>query len=140
VAKGRALLAPPAGNNVVDVRDVAWGILAAAEKGQSGRRYILGGEDLTYLEAFTLFAEITGARKPLGTTPRWVLEAVGRTGDLWGKIKGKEPEINSAAIAFGYVPHYFSSDRATKELGYSPRPAREAATAAWDWFRQHGYA
>ncbi|MBI4209520.1 MAG: NAD-dependent epimerase/dehydratase family protein, partial [Deltaproteobacteria bacterium] len=140
VAKGRAWLAPPEGNNIVDVRDVAWGILAAAERGRIGCCYILGGENLTYFEAFTLFAEITGARKPLGITPHWVLGGIGRMGDLWGKVTHKEPEINSAAIAFAYVPHYFSSERARKELGYSPRPVREAATSAWKWFKQHGYA
>ncbi len=140
VAKGRGLMAPPSGNNVVDVRDVVGGILAAAEKGQTGHRYILGGENLTYLEAFTLFAEITGARRPWGIAPRWILESISRIGDFWGKVVGKEPEINSAAIAFGYVPHYFSSRKALRELGYSSRPVREAAIAAWDWFRKYGYA
>lgn len=140
VAKGRAFIAPPGGNNFCDVRDVACGILSAREKGRKGRRYILGGENLSYYEAFTLFAEITGARKPIGVTPRWVLTGIGKMGDFWTKLSGKETDINSASIAFGNVPHYFSIKRAEKELGFHPRPVREAVQAAWEWFQKYGYA
>jgi dihydroflavonol-4-reductase len=132
-------LVPSGGNNFCDVRDVVQGILAAAERGQSGRRYLLGGDDLTYLEAFRLFAEVTGGRPPLTTMGPLMRVLVGRGGDLWGRISGSEPDVNSAALASASLPHCCSSARAERELEYRHRPAKEAARAAWDWFCQYGY-
>ena len=140
VSKGWALLAPPGGNNFCDVRDVAAGILLAAERGSPGRRYILGGDALSYFEAWTMMAEVTGSRKPLRTARRLPLAVAGKAGDLWAKLTGREGDVNSAATAMSQLPHYFSSARAEAELGYRPRPAREAAEAAWKWFVEYGYA
>jgi dihydroflavonol-4-reductase len=136
VACGRGLLAPPGGNDFCDVRDVAAGILAAAERGERGRRYILGGEPLSYLEAWRMFADVSGARPPRRVVGRRLLRAAGVIGGLWGRIVRREPDINSAATAMSEMEHHFQSARAADELGYSPRPAREAAEAAWDWFRR----
>ncbi|HUY36356.1 MAG TPA: NAD-dependent epimerase/dehydratase family protein [Pirellulales bacterium] len=135
VAKGRCLWAPPGGNDFCDVRDVAAGILAAAERGKRGRRYILGGEPLSYLEAWRMFAEVSGGRPPRRVVGRRLLQAAGVIGGLWGRIARREPDVNSAATAMSVMEHHFQSARAAAELGYSPRPAREAAEAAWDWFR-----
>jgi dihydroflavonol-4-reductase len=138
IASGMGLFAPPGGNDFCHVEDVACGILAAMERGQSGRRYILGGHPLSYKEAWTIFAGICGARKPIGTTGRALLWVVGKLGDLWGWIRRKEPVINSAATAISCLPHHFSSARATEELGYSLRPIEEAVQDAWDWFQSEG--
>lgn len=140
IGRGLGLFAPPGGNDFCDVRDVAWGILAAAERGQAGRRYILTGEAHSYYEAWTMFAEITGARKPLGVAWRWAQCLAGRAGDAWGWISGKEPDVNSAAVAIARLPHHYSSARAHEELGYRVRPLRECVADAWNWFRRYGYA
>lgn len=140
VGSGQGLLAPRGGNDFCDVREVAAGILTAGERGVSGRRYILGGEHLSYLDAWRMFARVTGARAPLGRArPSWIL-AAGWAGDLWGKVSGREPDVNSAATFMSTLPHHFSSDRAVAELGYKVRPAEEAAQAAWEWFCENGYA
>jgi dihydroflavonol-4-reductase len=140
VARGWALLAPPGGNDFADVRDVAAGILTAAERGQCGRRYILGGEPLSYLEAWRMIAEVVGVRGPRRKMLRPGLFIAGRFGDLWAKIRGVEGDINSAAIAMARLEHHYSYSRAAAELEYRPRPAREAVEAAWTWFVDHGYA
>lgn len=139
VGQGQALLAPRGGNDFCDVRDVADGILAAAERGTPGRRYILGGEHLSYYDAWRMFARVTGARAPwFRARPSWI-KVAGWLGDAWGKITGHEPDVNSAATSMSALPHHFSSARATAELGYKPRPAEESARAAWEWFQEHGY-
>lgn len=140
VSRGRALIAPPGGNDFCDVRDVAAGILAAAERGVAGRRYILGGEPLSYYEAWTLFAEVTGARRPFRVMRVPVLRSLGALGSLWGRLTGHEPDLNSATAAISIMEHHFSAARASDELGYQMRPVRVAATAAWEWFLRHGYA
>jgi dihydroflavonol-4-reductase len=140
VARHWAIAAPLGGNNYCDVRDVAAGIYAAAERGGIGRRYILGGESFNYLEAWRIFAEVTGARRPLFPLGPLIRRLAGWSGDLVTRLTGREPDVNSAATAAAALPRNFSSARAEAELGYHPRPLREAATAAWLWFREHGYA
>jgi dihydroflavonol-4-reductase len=140
VARGFALCAPLGTNNYCDVRDVAAGILSAAERGQSGRRYILAGENLTYFQAWRIFAKITRKMPPLLPAGPLLRIGAGAAGDLWTKLTGREPDINSAATAIAAHKRNFSSRRAQEELGYQPRPMAEAAQAAWEWFKAHGYA
>jgi dihydroflavonol-4-reductase len=139
VARGQARFAPPGGNDFCDVREVAAGILAAAERGALGRRYILGGESLSYLEAWRLFAQVTGGPPPIKRIRKWLTYSIGALGSAWGRVAGREPEINSAAAAISTLEHHFSCARAVQELGYRVNPARGAAEAAWAWFTEHGY-
>src|SRR5262249_27943337 len=74
--RGRILMSPPGGYDLVDVRDVAAGHLLAAERGQVGRRYILGGENHTLREFMHLLARIADWRpRGLPTMPAWGLAA-----------------------------------------------------------------
>ena len=139
VAAGKGVFAPRGGNDVCDVRDVAQGVLAAAERGQTGRRYILGGESMRYLDFWRMMAGITGGRRAICNVDRVSIRVAGWLGDLWGRISGHEPDLNSAMIDLACQPHHYSYERARDELGYRPRPAREAAQAAWQWFLEHGY-
>ena len=84
VGGGKGLLAPPGANDFVDVRDVVNGIEAAHERGQTGRRYILGGHALTYLDAWKVFAKVTNRRPPLGNAPPLAVRAAGSLGDFAG--------------------------------------------------------
>ena len=140
VAKGAGLFAPSGGCTVVDVRDVACGIISAIKNGRSGERYILGGENLTYRELWTQMARVVGRRPPLTTLPRWVNWTAGAFGDLYGKVSGKEPLINSANTQMGSLYHWYSSDKAESELGYKIGSVNDGLLDAWEWFRQHGYA
>jgi dihydroflavonol-4-reductase len=134
-----APLAPVGAFSVCDVRDVAAGTLAAVEKGRTGRRYILAGHNLTYMQAWRHFARVAGSPGPwfwAGPINRWI-------GGWWGDRAyartGREPELNSAAIAMSCQHHCFVSTRAESELGYQVRPLEETIQAAWTWFVEHGY-
>ncbi|MBX3411550.1 MAG: NAD-dependent epimerase/dehydratase family protein [Pirellulales bacterium] len=139
IARGRGLIAPPGGNDFCDARDVAQGIVAAGARGQAGRRYILGGVPLSYVEAWQLFAKASGVRAPLAVAPQWLLRAAGLAGDAWGKLCRREPDVNSAATAISARPHHYSSARAIAELGYHVRDIRETVNDTWDWFVRAGY-
>lgn len=132
-------LAPHGGMSLTDARDVAAGVLAALERGTRGRRYILAGHNITYFDAWRLFAEVAGGRPPWGLAPRPLARLTGWVGDAWGQLTGKEPDINSAAIQLSELFHYYSSARAVTELGYRFRPAQESVEAAWAWFLENGY-
>jgi dihydroflavonol-4-reductase len=139
VAEAQPMFAPRGGNDFCDVRDVAAGVLAANDRGQVGRRYVLGGEAMSYLEAWRMFADIAGRRGPICRAGPMAVIVAGRIGDLIHRVTGREPDINSAATFMSGMPHHFSYARATAELDYRPRPAREAAEAAWQWLLEHGY-
>lgn len=139
VAQGKPPMAPRGGSTVCDVRDVAKGILLASQKGRRGANYILGGENLTYLELWKLFAEVAKTPKPICRMGPVIAFGAGLVGDVWAKVTGVEGTVNSAALKMSGGYHYYSSRRAETELGYHCRPARESIVDAWQWFQTHGY-
>jgi len=140
VGSGKGLFAPPGANDFVDVRDVAAGIVAALDRGSCGRRYILGGHALSYLDAWRIFARAAGRMQPLGVAPRAVVRIAGWVGDAASLFTRRELPVNSAAATMSMLPHNFSSARARRELGYAFRPFEATAADAWSWFVEHGYA
>ena len=140
VARGQGRLAPAGGNDFCHAADIAAGIAAAGRSGRRGERYILGGEALSYREAFDLMAEITGGARAMATVPPVAVRAVGWLGTALGWATGSEPALNAASAALGSIPHHFDDGKARHELGYRSRPARDAAQDAWDWLLEWGYA
>jgi dihydroflavonol-4-reductase len=132
--------APLGASSFCDSRDVAAATIAAASRGASGRRYILGGHNLTYWQAWQEMARVTGQRGPLlpmGPIFRAVAFPVLQVRSLFAREEG---EANSAALAMSRQEHCFSSRRAEEELGYTIRPLRQTLEDTWSWFREHGYA
>jgi dihydroflavonol-4-reductase len=140
VGAGRGTFAPPGSNDFVDVRDVAQGILTAMQRGRTGRRYILGGQPLSYLDAWRIFARISGRMQPLGVAPAPLVRVAGWAGDLAGLLTRRELPVNSAATGMSMLSHNFSCARAEAELGYQRRAFEAAVQDAWEWFVARGYA
>jgi dihydroflavonol-4-reductase len=123
-------------NSFVDVRDVASGMIAAAERGRRGERYILGGHNMADGELFQRIAEVAGTQPISRAIPHWMASIPAFFGDLQ-EWMGKEPLLNSNTIAWGYEPNFVvSSDKARRELSYELRPIEEGISAALAWFRQ----
>ncbi len=137
VARGTGFFAPPGGNNFVHIDDVVTGLLSAAARPRGGR-WILGNENLSYAEAWSLMAEVTGARKPLGTLPRWAVHAAVPPLHAARALGLREGDINAAAVAMSTVPHYFSAERARADLCLPATPVRQAIHDAWTWFQRQG--
>lgn len=128
----------PGTNNFVDVRDVARGMIRAAERGARGQRYILGGDQLTYRDAFALMAKVAGVKPPARAIPRPLAMALGYAGDAWHRVTGKEPLINSTQVRYGFSRTFtFTSARAERELGYTHGSLEVAIADALAWFRAH---
>ena len=138
VAQRFAPIAPRGGASICDPRDVAAGILAAMERGRTGRRYILAGENMTYFDLWKRFAAINGRHGPVKPMSRVTAWLGGKGGDLWERCTG-DSLINSATIGLGNAFHYYTSQRAAEELGYRNRPTDESIRDAWEWFLEHGY-
>ena len=131
--------APSGGCSVCDPRDVASAILAAMDRAPRGGRFILGGENWTYMQLWREITSQLGSRKPLITMRYLVPWIAGTVGDCIGRLTSEEPIINSAAIAMGSQFHWYSSERAAAQLGYRSRPAQESIRDAIAWLRQYEY-
>jgi len=125
------------GLNVVHVDDVAEGHALALERGRIGEKYILGGENLTLKELLTLIAEITNRRPPSIRLPVEVVWPVAGVMEFLARF-GVEPRVTRDHLKMAKKKMFYSSAKAMKELGYTPRPARQAVVDAITWFRRAG--
>ena len=130
---------PSGGFSVCDVRDVAEALCRLATSNSQHRRYILAGHNLTYVDAWRVFARVAGSRPPWTSAGPGALRMAGWWGDLMTRISGKEGDVNSGAIGMAQLFHYYDSSRAVEELNYRIRPLEETVTAAWTWFQDNGF-
>jgi hopanoid-associated sugar epimerase len=126
------------GLNLVHVDDVARGHLLALEKGVPGRRYILGGEDVSLQEMLAEVARLIGRKPPTIRLPRLPLMPLAVVSEAWGRMTGREPMLTRDALRMAKYRMFFSSERAKAELGYTARPWQAAVADAIGWFRQEG--
>lgn len=126
------------GLNLVHVDDVAKGHMLAFEKGRVGERYILGGEDMSLKNVFALVSDVAGVKAPRIQLGQRVLWPVAIASEALARGFGIEPRVTREMLAMSKKKMFFSSDKARRELGYAPRPAREAVADAVAWFRQAG--
>ncbi|MGC2446562.1 MAG: hopanoid-associated sugar epimerase [Candidatus Sulfotelmatobacter sp.] len=129
------------GLNLVDVRECALGHVAALEKGKSGERYILGGEDLTLKQILDKLGEITGLPSPTVKLPYAIAFAAGVFGEMvTGRMLHGDPRATIDTVRMGKKKMFASSAKAARELGWKIVPVDDALRRAVEWFRANGYA
>jgi len=128
------------GLNLVDVKACALGHIAAFEKGRSGERYILGGENLTLKQILDKLAAITGLPSPAIRVPYFVALATGVVDEIFtGRIRGREPRATIDAVRMGRKKMFVTSSKAERELEWKTVPVDAALGRAVKWFRENGY-
>ena len=137
-AAGRVPAYVDTGLNVVHVDDVAEGHALALERGKTGEKYILGGENLRLRDLLALVCDVAGRTPPKIQLPigplwpvAWVMEGIAR-------LTGKEPLVTRDHLKMARKKMFYSSAKATRDIGYAPRPARMAVEDAVAWFRTAG--
>jgi dihydroflavonol-4-reductase len=125
------------GVNVVAVEDVVKGLLSAWNKGKTGERYILAGENITIKTLFTWIAEAAGVEPPKILMPNFALHLLGKVGDQLEKINKKGP-VNSENAWTSSLFHWFDNTKARENLDFNPQPARSAVEKSVEWIRQQG--
>lgn len=129
------------GLNLVDVRECARGHIAAMEKGRSGERYILGGENLTLKQILDKLGEISDLPSPTVKLPYFVAYLAGAVDETFsGRLLGREPRATIEQVRMGKKKMWASSAKAERELGWKTLPADDALRRAVEWFRANGYA
>ncbi len=137
-ASGRMPAYVDTGLNIVHVDDVAAGHLLALERGRIGERYILGGDDMRLSDILAEIAALYGRRPPRIRLPHAAVMPLAVVAEAVARATGREPFITIDGLRMARKLMYFSSDKARRELGYSPRPGREAIAGAVAYFRQRG--
>lgn len=129
------------GLNLVDVRECARGHVAALEKGRTGERYILGGEDLTLKQILDKLGQITGLPSPKIKLPYLFAFAAGIVDEaVTGLLLRREPRATVDTVRMGKKKMFASSAKAQRELGWKIVPVDDALRRGVEWFRANGYA
>jgi dihydroflavonol-4-reductase len=129
------------GLNLVDVRQCALGHVEALEKGKSGERYILGGENLTLKQILDKLGAISGLPSPKVKLPYFVAYAAGLVDQtVSGRWLHREPRATVETVRMGKKKMWASSGKAERELGWKILPADNALRRAVEWFRANAYA
>ncbi len=122
----------------VDVRDIADGAIAAAEKGRTGERYLLGNEYRTVRELASVCRAKGGVRPPLFTTPMWIAKIGAPFAMAWAKLTGSRPLFTNESLHALCGNPSVSHAKAARELGYQPRPLEATVADTYEWFRASG--
>jgi dihydroflavonol-4-reductase len=115
--------------NIVDVEDVATGHLLAADAGEPGERYILGGYNISWVELIDRLAVDSGVERPIVVLPREV-DSLAR---LQAQVGSRWP-VAPEAFALMAQNWRYSSRKAKRELGYRTRPLEATIQRTVDWY------
>lgn len=119
-----------------DARDVAAAMIAAAERGRSGERYIVGGErPVSFRELFGLLEELSGVPAPRLFVPYWLALAFAYGSELASRATGRPAMAPVEGIRTLRRARPISSAKAMRELGVTLRPLRDTLRDEIAWFR-----
>jgi dihydroflavonol-4-reductase len=122
----------------VDVRDVARGLILAAEKGQSGRHYILSGAQVQVPELMKELEVDIRRPSPSYEIPAKIARAAGVLASVYYRLVRRQPLFTAYSIDVLRSNSLVSSARAREELGFTTRPWRESIRDHVEWFRSEG--
>jgi dihydroflavonol-4-reductase len=135
---GRFTPVTTGGVAVIDVRDVARQHLAAAERGKTGERYILGAANVPYPEWFAMIADVVGAPRPFLKVPGFLLPIAAAGIDLARKL-GIETPVDADQTRLGARNLFFDYNKARRELGEPQIDMRRSLEDTYAWYVEHGY-
>ncbi len=128
---------PGGSTSIAHVRQVVEAHLAAVEKGRSGERYILGGENSNFVEFVKAIAAASGVSKIPFVIPDFAFKAFGHISAAIASITGKEPDVTPELAKLMTRKNVsFSSEKAKKELGYSIPPMQKSVNDCYDWLKK----
>jgi dihydroflavonol-4-reductase len=122
----------------VDVRDVARGLILAAEKGQRGRHYIFSGAQVQVPELMKELEKDIGYPAPTFRIPPAIARAAGVLASAYYKLLRRRPVFTAYSIDVLRSNSQVSSARAREEIGFTSRPWQESIRDQVEWFRAEG--
>jgi dihydroflavonol-4-reductase len=117
--------------NLVDVRDVAAGMVLAAERGRTGERYILGGENVELHDLLTMLERMSARPMPKRVLPGWLaLASAAMTESMADVLTRRRPVATLEGVRLALRSGPFDSKKARNEVGYATRPLEDALADA----------
>ncbi len=135
--KGKLKIIVTGGYDLVDVRDVSYGIISSLNVKESGHSYILSGNKVKISSLIKLCNEITHTGSYRLILPTWLVKIFAPFLELLYKIKRKKPLFTSHSMTCLKANPTYSHDKATRLLNYSARPLRETLSDTFDWIKKH---
>lgn len=125
--------------NLCDVRDLAHGCVAAADKGRIGECYILGNKEVTLKEMCRMLHEASGCRMPHFYVPIGMAYKLAAQMEKKAKKTGEKPLMTNFAVYNLARNNEFDYSKAERELGYHTRPYEETLRDEANWLMAEGY-
>ncbi len=125
--------------NLVDVRDLAAGTIAAAERGGRGESYILGNEAVSFKHFARLVAKESGSKAVGMFLPSKMANMIANRMEAKAKRKGEKAMMTTFSVYNLTRNNVFDSSKAKRELGYSPRSYSETICDEVAWLKENGY-
>jgi dihydroflavonol-4-reductase len=123
----------------VDVRDVALGLVQACQKGRAGEHYILSGERFSVSKLMSTVAELTGLRAVQVAVPIWLAKVGAMLATPLYRLAALRPRFTPYSLQTVTSNSHISHAKASRELGYAPRPVRQSLKDTIAWFKQNGH-
>ena len=124
--------------NLCDVRDLAAGTIAAADKGKAGECYILANEPVSFRDFSRMVSDEAGCKKVGMFLPIWAANMMGGMMEKQAKKKGTKPMMTRFSVYNLARNNKFDSTKAVRELGYSTRSYRDTIHDEIQWLKETG--
>jgi dihydroflavonol-4-reductase len=124
----------PSWFSYVHVDDVVDGLVRAGLEGRAGATYVLSGEERSLNDFSRAAAELAGRRAPFLRFPAQAVRLTGMAYDFLTRVTGRRFPISGEMAAMAAGKRWLHShERATRELGWTPRPLAQGLpeTVAW---------
>jgi dihydroflavonol-4-reductase len=138
LANGRLPALVSGGFDWVDVRDVVQGAMRAEETAPTGAKYLLSGHWLSLREVARMTEKITGVKAPGSVCPMWLARVGAPFITAFDLLARRRPLFTSASLQALRGHRRISHRKASRELGYQPRPFRETLADTLKWFEAAG--
>ena len=139
VITGKVPVYAGGGRCFASVKDVARGCVNALEKGQIGECYITGGTNLCYKDFFALIGKIANVNPPKLKIPPFLAMVFAAISEFLANIRKKKPAFTIAMAKISRDGHYYSSEKAIRELDFPQTSLEIALSEAIEWYKTHGY-
>ena len=124
--------------NLCDVRDLAAGTIAAADKGRKGHCYILGNEEVSFKEFAKMLVKESGCKPIKSFLPIKVANFLASMMEKKAEKSGKQPLMTTFSVYNLARNNSFDSSKAKEELGYTTRSYEETIRDEIAWLKKEG--
>jgi dihydroflavonol-4-reductase len=130
---------PPGGATWAAAAEVARAHVVAVDRGRSQERYLLGGDDATFLQMVQMIGELLGKKVPSRPLPAWLLKTAARVSNWGSLLTRRAPDITPeiAEITCRRTMR-FRCNKAIRELDFRPVPLQDALAECVGWMRAEG--